>query len=57
MIDEYRLTEAKTLLKTGKYNVSEVADVLNYLNIEEFSRFIKRKTGKTPTHYLHTPVV
>jgi len=53
MIDEIRLTEAKILLKSGNYNVSEVANTLNYLNVEEFSRFIKRKTGITPTDLLH----
>lgn len=53
MIDEVRLTEAKILLKSGKYNVSEVSNALYYLNVEEFSRFIKRKTGKTPSDYLH----
>ncbi len=53
MIDEIRLTEAQVLLKSGNYNVSDVANTLNYLNVEEFSRFIKRKTGKTPTDLLH----
>ncbi|WP_177199897.1 helix-turn-helix domain-containing protein [Flexibacter flexilis] len=50
-IDELRLMQAKHLLKAGKYNVSEVASLLYYDNIEEFSRFFKKKTGTSPLRY------
>lgn len=51
-IDEMRLLQAKHLLKMGKYNISEVASMLYYDNIEEFSRFFKKKTTLTPSKYL-----
>jgi AraC-like DNA-binding protein len=47
LIEEMVLSHAKVLLKSGEYNVSEVATLLNYNNVEEFSRFFKRKTGAT----------
>ncbi|GAA0884493.1 helix-turn-helix transcriptional regulator [Sphingobacterium siyangense subsp. cladoniae] len=47
LIEEMVLSHAKVLLKSGEYNVSEVATLLNYTNVEEFSRFFKRKTGAT----------
>jgi len=42
-IEEIVLSEAKILLRTGKYNVSEVASILKYENVEEFSRFFKKE--------------
>lgn len=50
-IDEMRLLQAKHLLKAGKYNVSEVASLLYYDNIEEFSRFFKKKAGINPLRF------
>lgn len=47
LLEEMLLSHAKVLLKSGKYNVSEVATLLNYNNMEEFSRFFRRKTGTT----------
>lgn len=53
-IEEMVLSEAKVLLRTGKYNVSEVASLLNYNNLEEFSRFFKRKSGYSPLRFAKT---
>ena len=50
-IDEVRLMQAKHLLKAGKYNISEVASLLSYTNLEEFSRFFKKKVGRSPLRY------
>ncbi|PQA96994.1 hypothetical protein B0A69_02805 [Chryseobacterium shigense] len=50
-IEEMVLTQAKVFLRSGKYNVSEVATLLYYDNIEEFSRFFKRKTSVTPLKF------
>lgn len=50
-IDDIRLLEAMHLLKAGRYNVSEVSSLLYYKNVEEFSRFFKRKTGISPLRY------
>ncbi len=50
-IDEMLLLQAKHLLSSGKYNITEVASLLYYNNLEEFSRFFKRKTGITPLKF------
>lgn len=50
-IDDIRLLEAMHLLKAGRYNVSEVSSLLYYKNVEEFSRFFKKKTGISPLRY------
>lgn len=50
-INEIILTQAKVLLSTGKYNVSEVSTHLNYVNIEEFCRFFKKQSGMTPSQF------
>gem|GEM_PF-2145247 len=47
LLEDMLLSHAKVLLKSGEYNVSEVATLLHYNNMEEFSRFFKRKTGTT----------
>jgi len=46
-----RLLQAKHLLKMGAYNVSEVANMLYYENLEEFSRFFKKKAGISPLKF------
>lgn len=50
-IDNKILSQAKVFLNSGKYNVSEVALLLYYKNVEEFSRFFKKKTGITPLRF------
>ncbi|OCA69061.1 hypothetical protein BBI01_17775 [Chryseobacterium artocarpi] len=51
LIEEMILSHAKILLKTGKYNVSEVATLLHYNNLEEFSRFFKKNSETTPLKF------
>ncbi|WP_179353523.1 AraC family transcriptional regulator [Winogradskyella vidalii] len=53
-INEILLSQAKSLLRSGKYNITEVASSLHYYNLEEFSRFFKKETGITPLKYLKT---
>lgn len=55
-IEELVLSEAKILLRMGKYNVSEVASLLKYENVEEFSRFFKKKMGCSPLSYSKCPI-
>ena len=52
-IDNYTLVLAKTLLKTQELSVSEISSLLNFSNIEVFTRFFKRKTGLSPTRYVN----
>ena len=51
LINEALLTEARILLKTGRFNVSEVANILAYDNLEVFSRFFKKGTGVSPLKF------
>lgn len=46
-----RLEEAKSMLKNGQYNVSEVALLVGYENFGAFSEAFKMKWGKSPSHY------
>ncbi|WP_198146875.1 helix-turn-helix domain-containing protein [Maribacter thermophilus] len=50
-INEIVLSQAKSLLNSGTYNVSEIASLLYFDNIEEFSRFFKKETGTSPLKY------
>ena len=52
VIDDVVLSQSKSWLKTGYYNVSEISQMLNYANVEEFSRFFKLKMGLTPSQFV-----
>jgi AraC-like DNA-binding protein len=43
--------EAKTLIREGQLNFTEIADKLSYASIHNFSRHFKRVTGMTPSQY------
>ena len=49
-----RLTTAKELLKSKKYNVSEVATAVGYENILYFSRIFTKHIGISPSKYKKT---
>ena len=42
---------AKTLIREGKYNISQIASYLGFDSIHLFSRRFKQLTGMTPTEY------
>lgn len=46
------IMEAQALLKTGKYNTQEVADLLNFPNAASFCKFFKKETGISPRQYM-----
>lgn len=50
-INELVLSQAKTLLNSDLYNVSEIATLLHFDNIEAFSRFFKKETGMSPLKF------
>ncbi|AZA93608.1 Arabinose operon regulatory protein [Chryseobacterium nakagawai] len=50
-INDALLTEAKILLRTGSFNISEVCTILEYDNLEVFSRFFKKNTGISPSKF------
>lgn len=51
LLEEYRLNEAKSLLKSQKYNVNEVSEMLNFATPSHFCQYFKKKTKMTPLQY------
>jgi YesN/AraC family two-component response regulator len=47
-IAEYRINEAKNLLKTTSITVADIATALNYTNTQNFIRFFSKHVGTTP---------
>lgn len=50
-ISELKLQKAKALLVTTKKSIKEISISLNFDNVEYFSTFFKKMTGKTPMEY------
>lgn len=50
-ITDYVILEAKALLKSRKYTVQQVADMLNFANQSFFGRYFKDKVGCSPSEY------
>lgn len=48
---KYKLNKAAELLKSGKYNVSEVADITGFGTVSHFSVSFKKYFGVTPSEY------
>ncbi len=47
-----RLLHAKELLKSGKYSVKQIAEMVGYPNAQYFSTVFKEKTGMAPRKYV-----
>lgn len=47
-----RMTEAKNLLKTRQYKVSEVADMVGYTDVFYFSKRFKASSGYSPKEFM-----
>lgn len=48
---EHRILQAKKLLKTNKYRIYEVSDMVGYNNPTYFNRLFKKYTGHNPGYY------
>ena len=46
-----KITEAKTMMREGEGNITQIADKLGYSSIHYFSRHFKQATGMTPREY------
>lgn len=53
-INDYVILDAKALLKTNKYTVSQISDMLNFANPSFFGQYFKRNVGCTPAEYQKT---
>ena len=51
IIDEMVVAEAKTLLHNPAFTIGHVADVLNFSDQYFFSKYFKKRTGKSPLNY------
>ncbi|MBQ4120331.1 MAG: helix-turn-helix transcriptional regulator [Clostridia bacterium] len=52
LLSQYRVADAKLLLNSGKYTVSQVAMASGFGSIRTFNRVFLKITGQTPTEYL-----
>jgi AraC-type DNA-binding domain-containing proteins len=50
-IDEYALSEAKSLLSSTSLSVEEIADMLGFQSQSFFGKYFKRLSGMSPTGY------
>jgi two-component system response regulator YesN len=47
-----RIEKSKELLRKGKMNISEIADMVGYADVSYFSKVFKKMTGSTPSEYM-----
>ena len=50
-IDSYVVSEAKVLIKSHKYSVAQVSDILHFSSQAYFCRYFKKHTGFTPIEF------
>lgn len=50
-LEDYRITEAKKMLQTHAFSISQIAETLGFCNTYYFSRVFKKKTGVAPSHW------
>ena len=46
-----KIETAKTMLREGDGNITQIADRLGYASVHYFSRYFKQATGMTPSEY------
>ena len=51
-ISKKKIHKGVELLETGKFSVTKVAQILNYSNVQSFSRTFKQIIGVYPSKYL-----
>lgn len=47
----FKMEHAKPLIKSGKYKVYEISELLGYASADYFTRLFKNSTGMTPEEY------
>ena len=52
IIEEYTMTEAKSLLASKKYSVKEVSNLMNFSSPSSFCKYFKAAEGVTPGYYM-----
>lgn len=51
LFKSYKLNKAATMIREGRFNVSEVADLTGFGTLAHFSRAFKKKFGVPPSEY------
>lgn len=51
-IDDYVILEAKALLKSNEYTVSQISDMLNFASLSFFGKYFKAAVGCSPKQYM-----
>lgn len=51
-IDDYVILEAKALLRSKKYSVAQVCDMLGFVNVSHFCKHFKAAVGCSPGKYM-----
>lgn len=52
-ITNLKITYATELLITGRYTITQIADMTGFENVYYFSTFFKKETGTSPKHYIN----
>lgn len=51
-VDQRLVLEARRLLALNQYSISQIAQILGFDEPTNFTKFIRRRTGQTPTSYV-----
>ncbi|MBQ6999036.1 MAG: helix-turn-helix transcriptional regulator [Clostridia bacterium] len=53
-INKLKIKEAKKLMRSGRYNLTEIASIVGFSSVHYFSRTFKQHEKKSPTTYIKT---
>ena len=53
-INYLKIKEAKKMLREGKYNLTEISQILGFSSVHYFSRLFKKQQGVSPSEYIKT---
>lgn len=53
-INALRIKEAKKLMRSGNYNLTEIASIVGFSSIHYFSKIFKQYENQSPTSYIKT---
>lgn len=56
-INELLVSEAKSLLKSTRLDVAEIADLLHFADLPSFSKFFSKRVGMSPRIYRKEPFI
>lgn len=51
LIREYVINDARTMLKSGNYNVDQICNILHFSSRSQFNKYFKDATGISPVRY------